>query len=110
MLATAPAASAAAYSGNEMLQYCATALEQNPKLTLSSAWQEGVCAGKLSALVEVGPMLSERFRFCPPRGSTLRQAARIVIKFMQDNPARLNTRFEILANVALQIAWPCDKK
>jgi hypothetical protein len=44
---------------------------------------------------------------CPPTGSNIGQAIRVVILYIDQRPARMHEQFEDLALEALQQAWPC---
>jgi hypothetical protein len=67
----------------------------------------GVCAGKISALLNVAPVLDPRFRFCRPETVTVRQAIEVVLKRLEGNPEVWNQLFDALAVEAFVDAWPC---
>jgi hypothetical protein len=67
----------------------------------------GVCAGKISALLNVAPILEPRFRFCPPAATTVRLAIEVVLKRLEGRPEVWNQLFDALAMEAFVIAWPC---
>jgi hypothetical protein len=46
---------------------------------------------------------------CVPRTVTNNQAVRVVVKYIDDRPARLHENFKALAEEALMAAWPCKK-
>ena len=48
--------------------------------------------------------------FCRPNNSTAGQAARIVVKYLQDHPEQLHQDEFGLAVAALQAAFPCTNK
>jgi hypothetical protein len=70
-------------------------------------FRQGVCSGEVGALVAVGQGLPGNNRFCFPAGSTRGQAVRIVVAYIDQNPARLHELFATLAIEALHRAWPC---
>ena len=45
--------------------------------------------------------------FCQPDGNTIGQAARIVVKYLQEHPEELHKRESMLAIEALRVAFPC---
>jgi hypothetical protein len=45
---------------------------------------------------------------CRPDSATLEQAARVVVQFLDQHPARTNENFEVLAVEAMREAWPCN--
>jgi hypothetical protein len=44
---------------------------------------------------------------CHDQRVTREQVLRVVVKYIDDRPARLNENFKALALEALQAAWPC---
>jgi hypothetical protein len=46
---------------------------------------------------------------CVPPGVNQTQLIRVVVKYIDDQPARLNEDFDGLAVEALQAAWACKK-
>jgi hypothetical protein len=69
-----------------------------------SPFLEGVCTGAVDAL------LFAAVDICPPSEGTLGQALRVVVKYIDDRPARLHEDFRMLAVEAMRAAWPCKKK
>jgi hypothetical protein len=67
----------------------------------------GVCAGKVSALLNIASALEPRFRFCRPEKVTVRQAIEVVVKRLEGNPDVWNQLFDALAMEAFVNAWPC---
>ena len=67
----------------------------------------GVCAGKISALLNVAPVLEPGFRFCRPEGVTVRQAIEVVLKRLEGNPELWNQLFDELALRVFVETWPC---
>jgi hypothetical protein len=68
---------------------------------LENSFFRGVCDGVVSAISELMPGI------CPPASSTLDQADRIVVQYIDSQPARLHESFNKLAGEALRNAWPC---
>lgn len=71
--------------------------------TLVNPFMNGRCAGILETLVGVTADV------CHPAGVTVGQTVRVVVKYIDDRPARLNEKFRTLAYEALRAAWPCKK-
>lgn len=63
----------------------------------------GRCAGIVETLIESG------LGVCAPASSTSGQAIRVVVKYIDDRPARMHENFKPLALEALREAWPCKK-
>jgi hypothetical protein len=99
------------HSGNEFLEYCATALtvenpEQVDKLSKARAgWCVGYIEGLYEAATVAGPGPLVGFR--APDGVTIRQFARVVVKYMKDHPADLHQVTAGLCIIALKEAFPC---
>jgi hypothetical protein len=62
---------------------------------------QGVCSGIVVGLPFASPDI------CAPSEGTPEQAIRVVVKYIDDRPARLNEKFLPLALEALRAAWPC---
>ena len=67
----------------------------------------GVCAGKISALLNVAPLLEPRYRFCKPEGVTVRQAIEVVVAQLEGQPELWRLSFDALALGAFVKAWRC---
>jgi hypothetical protein len=63
--------------------------------------------GIVNTIYYFGKILPEDIKFCPPKGSSAGQAAKIVNDFMDKNPKILHIDFRIIAGLALKSAWPC---
>ena len=64
---------------------------------------QGLCTG-----IVIG-ILSASSDVCEPPNGTPEQGIRVVVKYIDDRPARLNEQFIALAHEALRAAWPCKK-
>jgi Rap1a immunity proteins len=97
-------------SANEILPGCRAflAISQGP-----SAGDEldqmrvGVCAGKISALLNVAPLLEPRLRFCKSEGVTVRQATEVVLQRLEGQPELWHLSFDALALGAFVNAFRC---
>ena len=67
-------------------------------------FSSGVCSGIVEALMSAGPALG----VCHPADSTVDQGVRLVIQYVDRQPARLDENFTALAIEALRKAWPCS--
>jgi hypothetical protein len=45
---------------------------------------------------------------CAPPDSRASQLARVVVKFLDEHPERMNEDFRLLAMEAFHRAWPCN--
>jgi hypothetical protein len=68
----------------------------------------GECRGAIDATFMLRRALDQSIRFCPPpRGVTLRQNAKIVVKYLDDHPEQMNDDFTLLVVRAFNQLWPC---
>jgi hypothetical protein len=68
----------------------------------------GECSGAIDAIFMLRRALDPSIRFCPPpRGVTLRQNAKIVVKYLDDHPEQINDDFTLLVVRAFDQVWPC---
>lgn len=62
---------------------------------------QGWCGGLISALSFMSADV------CNPKGATRGQIVRVVVKYIDDRPARMHEDFRQLAVEAMRAAWPC---
>ena len=84
-------------SGNSMLPFCKVELNNG------RTYEAGACIGVVGAIF----FFSRTIGFCPPQGATYGQASRVVVAYLERNPAKLHMPFIGLARDALIAAWPC---
>jgi Rap1a immunity proteins len=95
-------------TGNFYLPYCRSFLEEALVVpTPMQTMNEGMCAGVVYSIRVVAPFLSPNMRSCPPDATTLKQAMRVTISFIERNPQWLNLQLTVLATMALRDTWPC---
>ncbi len=111
LLAGREARGQALETGNEFLPICALVGRTGTIAELGgeTAFRLGACIGVLKGLLYVGEDLSPEDRVCFPAGATMTQTARVVVSYMERNPAALHRPFEELALKALREAWPCRR-
>jgi hypothetical protein len=92
-------------SGNAMLTPCKNIISQsNADLSL-----QGVCAGIVDTLIDLGGTLRADMRFCPPKGVSIMQSILVSNRYMEKHPEMLHINFKVLAIRAFKEAWPCPK-
>lgn len=91
-------------SGGGMITACRGMISDRftPQLEI----QKGYCAGVVSAVFSSALAFQPEYRFCPPVITT-KQAIRIVLKYMDDNPHQLHMPLYALAHFAFLKAYPC---
>ncbi len=75
--------------------------------TNNNLFYQGVCTAIVDDVAYYSWALPDELKICPPRGTTLGQATRMVVNYMDAHPERLNEDFRIIAIDALRAAWPC---
>src|ERR1700733_1751124 len=72
-----------------------------------SARAAGSCEGMLETAMVFSPNMPTDVRACPPaQGSTV-ESAKVLLRYLDKNPARLSEAGITLAIEALRDAWPC---
>jgi hypothetical protein len=97
-------------AANEILPGCRAFLalaQGNPAIDELGLIRGGVCAGKVSALLNVAVMLEPKFRFCKPEAVTIRQAIEVVLKRLEEHPEVWQRSFDALALALFIDTWPC---
>jgi len=74
--------------------------------TANEPLRQGVCIGLVRAMFFYG---STHFGVCPPTGSNVGQAVRVVVLYVDQRPARMHEVFEKFGLEALKQAWPCKR-
>jgi hypothetical protein len=92
------------YSANFMIAGCRLLLQPDLPNTSKEAFYIGQCTGVIEGLIYAASGV-----VCLPVGATQGQAIHVVVKYIDDRPARLHENFKPLALEALQAAWPCKK-
>ena len=91
-------------TANEMLSGCKGFISDKTPPSLREALGQGRCGGFVAALVYARSVFS-----CLPEGATPEQGARIVVKYIEARPKRMDEPFGKLAVEALEEAWPCKR-
>lgn len=86
-------------SANHIMPGCRS-FTQTPAKGLEAAFLSGECMGIIETIVGLGLA-------CAPKGSTHEQGVRVVVKYIDERPARTHENFMLLAQEALRAAWPC---
>ena len=94
-------------NGNDFHDYCRAALAKD---TQSSA-RAGLCLGFLDAYRQLALMLPEARLACfPAPGVGQEQYIKILVKYLDDHPAKLHLPAAQLVYDATQEAFPCPAK
>lgn len=90
-------------SGGYYLRACQAFLDKNE----GGSYIAGQCAG---AVFVMGYTLDSTEVICLPKGVTLGQTVRVILKYLENSPQSLHMDFPILALYALGAAWPCPAR
>lgn len=102
-------------TGNELLGYCQTMVRimdaGADTQSLEDAFKAGQCLGFVSGVRNTSDLtrVPEPLRSCVPKTATMGQLARVITKYLKDNPSELNLEQTFLAMLALKSAYPCKK-
>jgi hypothetical protein len=81
---------------------CRALLEPDPPKDMNTRFLSAQCRAIVSGLV-----YASSSNVCPPQDPVTGQPVRVVVKYIDDLPARLHEQFFALALEALRAAWPC---
>lgn len=120
MLTAAPAM-AVQRSGSDIRVDCSNLLNTGSAETLSKEKILGVgyCIGLIDGLVTFNYVYEtvlqaegkgDAVQMCLPERVSTRQMAEVIVKFLDDNPSRLQDSGQALAAQALVTAYPCDQE
>ena len=121
VLMTAVPAMAVQRSGSDMSVDCANLLKTESAESLSKEKILGVgyCIGLIDGLVTFNYVYEtvlqaegrgDAVQMCLPERISTRQMAATIVKFLEDNPGRLQESGQALAAQALVTAYPCDQE
>jgi hypothetical protein len=85
-------------TGNDFIRNC-----QQHQTSARENYGQGLCMGVIGGIF----YWAESFEVCTPEGANWGQALRVVVGYMERNPARLHLSFAELVVEAMREAWPC---
>lgn len=104
-------------SGRTLLSECreaVTVLDTQRFGSATSAFSAGVCMGYVAGFDDLSAVYSyfedDPRTFCVPTEVSREQLIRVLVKYLQDNPARLHENRAILLNDAISDAFPCEQE
>ena len=121
VLLTATSALAVQRSGSDIRVDCSNLINSDSAESLSKEKILGVgyCIGLIDGLVTFNYVYEtvlqaegkgEAVQMCLPERVSTRQMAEVIVKFLDDNPNRLQDSGQALAAQALVTAYPCDQE
>ncbi len=120
VLMTALPAFAVQRSGRDLAVDCSNLIktESAESLTKDKILGVGYCIGLIDGLVTFNYVYEtvlqaegngDAIQMCLPERISTRQLAATIVKFLEDNPGRLQDSGQALAAQALVTAYPCDQ-
>lgn len=103
----------ATFEGNELLSNCRIGINLTKDSVLMDYLQADRCLSLVRGIRDINVfyeshLQGEKLLFCQPKTATNEQLVRVVIKFMEDNPALLHLRDSMIVVGAFQEAFPCE--
>lgn len=89
------------FDGNELLINCSLADDLSKQRSASDSLLAGYCYGLVHGVSQTAPGV------CVPQKVPLGQAIKVVLKFLNDNPNKLQIDGAALTRDALSNAFPC---
>ena len=82
-------------------------LVQNSFRDSDEARSAGACEGMIETAMLFSPNLPADVRACPPAQGSILQSAKILLRYLDNNPDRVNEPGITVAIEAFRDAWPC---
>lgn len=92
-------------TGASLLNACRD-MERLGRDAVTSTFLQGYCLGA----VDTATILHDRVEFCIPGVTPKLQLVRIVVSYLERNPAKQDRELAVLASYALSEAYPCPVK
>ena len=67
----------------------------------------GACEGMMETAALFSPNLPAEIRACPPAQGSILQSAKVLLRYLDNNPERVNAPGITVAIEAFRDAWPC---
>jgi hypothetical protein len=110
LLASSAALAESAFPSNSILEGCRTVSRGVAGRGEVNNMQWGACAGILHTLMVTSSHLQTNMRSCVPGEATIQQAAKVLVKYLDDRPETLHEPAVIAVIESFRAAWPCKTK
>lgn len=100
-------ASATVVDKGSDLQSSCELLVQNSFRDQAEARSAGSCEGMIETAMLFSPNLPADVRACPPAQGSVMQSAKVLLRYLNDNPDRVKEPGVTIAIEAFRDAWPC---
>ena len=94
-------------TGADAQRYCELLVEGSFHNNVE-ARSAGACEGMIETAMLFSPNLPPDVRACPPALGSILESARVLLRYLDQNPDRLNLPGITLALEAFRDAWPCQ--
>src|SRR5258707_1148997 len=94
-------------TGADAQRYCELLVEGSFH-DYGEARSAGACEGMIETAMSFSPNLPPDVRACPPAQGSILESARVLLRYLDQNPDRLNVPGITLAFEAFRDAWPCQ--
>ena len=92
--------------GNDAQKSCEL-LVQNSFRDQGEARSAGACEGMIETAMLFSPNLPADIRACPPAQGSILQSAKVLLRYLDNNPDRVHEPGITIAIQAFRDAWPC---
>ncbi len=92
--------------GTDALKSC-DLLIQDSFHDYGEARSAGSCEGMIETAMLFSPNLPANIRACPPAQGSILQSAKVLLRYLENNPDRLKEPGITVAIEAFRDAWPC---
>lgn len=93
-------------TGADAQRYCALLVDGSFHDN-GEARSAGACEGMIETAMFFSPNLPSDVRGCPPALGSITESAKVLLRYLDQNPDRLNEAGITLAIEAFRDAWPC---
>lgn len=113
LLAVVVASAEARADGNELLTQCQQFIKVVEKEPDYDSGRAGMCIGYVEGFISTTTFFSSNLeddaKLCIPKTVPNGQVVRVLVKYLKDNPAKLNKNKASLVWLAMRDAYPCPK-
>jgi len=92
--------------GTDVQRSCELLVE-NSFRDKDEARSAGACEGMIETAALFSPNLPTDIRACPPAQGSILQSAKVLLRYLNNNPDRVNEPGITIAIEAFRDAWPC---
>jgi hypothetical protein len=95
------------YSAKAFEPGCRVIADATRPADIIQAANAGKCIGAVQAIALLNDLIEKSMRHCVPTETTVVEQIKVITKFMDGHPERMNQDFVRVAMLAFYEAWPC---